>query len=82
MATLTLKNVPDDLHQRLKDRARRHHRSLNREAIRLLQQAVAADADPDDDAWTRAAALRDRLAATGVHVAPNDLADAIDHGRP
>ena len=82
MATLTLKNVPDDLHRRLKDRARRHHRSLNREAIRLLQHAVATDPDPDDGAYARAAALRDRLADAGVHLDPDGLADAIDRGRP
>jgi len=29
MATLTLRNVPDDLVERLKERAKRHRRSLN-----------------------------------------------------
>lgn len=31
MTTITLKNIPDDLHQRLKESASRHHRSFNRE---------------------------------------------------
>ncbi|MEL6614587.1 MAG: Arc family DNA-binding protein [Bacteroidota bacterium] len=45
MATLTLKNVPDDLHRRLKERAARNHRSLNREVIHALERAVE-DARP------------------------------------
>ena len=42
MATLTLRNVPDDLVARLKARARRHRRSLNNETIAALELADAA----------------------------------------
>jgi plasmid stability protein len=42
MATLTLRNVPDDLVARLKDRARRHRRSLNSETIAALELVDAA----------------------------------------
>jgi len=40
MATVTLKNFPDSLHGVLKDRARRHGRSLNREVVSCLEAAV------------------------------------------
>jgi plasmid stability protein len=33
MATITLKNIPADLHRELKKRAEEHHRSLNKEII-------------------------------------------------
>ena len=33
MATITLKNIPADLHRELKKHAEEHHRSLNREII-------------------------------------------------
>ena len=33
MATITLKNIPADLHRKLKKRAEEHHRSLNQEII-------------------------------------------------
>ena len=83
MATLTLKNLPDDLHRRLKARAERNHRSLNREAIRLLEQAVASDPEPkEDEAWARAEALRKRLAAEGVRISAEELQAAIEEGRP
>jgi plasmid stability protein len=36
MATLTIRNVPDELHARLKERARRNRRSLNQEVIAEL----------------------------------------------
>jgi len=42
MATLTLRNVPEDLVARLKARARRHRRSLNNETIAALELADAA----------------------------------------
>jgi plasmid stability protein len=43
MATLTLKNLPDDLHQRLKERAARHRRSLNSEILAALEASVKAE---------------------------------------
>ena len=42
MATLTLRNVPDELVARLKARAKRHRRSLNNETIAALELANAA----------------------------------------
>ena len=44
MATLTLRNVPDDLVERLKLRAKQHRRSLNSETIASLELADAAAA--------------------------------------
>jgi plasmid stability protein len=40
MATITLKNIPADLHRELKKRAEEHHRSLNREIIATLKTAT------------------------------------------
>lgn len=44
MSSLTLKDLPDDLLERLRERARQQRRSLNREAIMLLEQALAPEA--------------------------------------
>jgi len=41
MPTITLKNVPEDVHAALKQRAKRHKRSLNQEAIFCLDLALA-----------------------------------------
>ncbi|MEK7795486.1 MAG: Arc family DNA-binding protein [Candidatus Hydrogenedentota bacterium] len=36
MKTLTIRNLPDDLHAQLKDRARHNRRSLNGEVVAIL----------------------------------------------
>ncbi len=43
MADLLVRNVPDDLHSRYKELARKHHRSLPAETIHLIEQAVTED---------------------------------------
>ncbi|HTU01766.1 MAG TPA: Arc family DNA-binding protein [Candidatus Sulfotelmatobacter sp.] len=60
MATLTLKNVPDDVLERLKTRAERQGRSVNREAIAILGAAVQPATPVDTEA------LLARLRATRV----------------
>jgi plasmid stability protein len=42
MPTITVKDIPRDLHRALKGRAKTHHRSLNKEVIATLQAATAA----------------------------------------
>ena len=37
MATMTLRDLPDDLHAWLKRQAEAHHRSVNKEVIVLLE---------------------------------------------
>jgi plasmid stability protein len=63
MATLTLRNVPEALVARLKERAKRHRRSLNSETIAALELVEAAtepgqaEAFSEPTRWDRQAAL-------------------------
>jgi plasmid stability protein len=41
MPTLTIKNLPRQLHRQLKKRAQAHHRSLNREVLATLHSAAS-----------------------------------------
>jgi len=41
MSSLTLKGIPDPLMERLRDRARKERRSLNQQAILILERALA-----------------------------------------
>ena len=41
MATLNIKNFPDELHQRLRALAQSEQRSLSQQVIRLLGEAVS-----------------------------------------
>ena len=49
MSALTLKSIPPELLQRLRDRAARDHRSLNREVLVLLEQALDGEPGGLDD---------------------------------
>jgi antitoxin FitA len=40
---LSIKNAPDDLVQRLRQRAERHHRSLQGELLAIIEEAVRAE---------------------------------------
>lgn len=46
MTALVIKNLPDHLHAQLKQQAQRNHRSLTKEAIRLLEAGLAGSAPP------------------------------------
>jgi plasmid stability protein len=39
---LSIKNVPDALVRRLRERAQRHHRSLQGELVSILEEALAS----------------------------------------
>jgi plasmid stability protein len=41
MATLNIKNFPDRLYRRIKQRAGRNRRSISQEVVQLLDQAVS-----------------------------------------
>jgi len=41
--TLSIKNAPDDVVERLRARARRHHRSLQGELLAIVEDAVRPD---------------------------------------
>jgi len=69
MASLTLKNIPDDLLETLRTTAEREHRSLTQQVIHLLEAAVRrpeptvprprAEVEAQIAAWRRAAELWD-----------------------
>ncbi len=40
MITLTIKNVPPEIYERLKIQAKNNHRSINGEVISIIQQAL------------------------------------------
>lgn len=48
MPTMTIKNIPDDLYEKLKKRAEEHGRSMNNEVISCLKRAVQSGrVDPE-----------------------------------
>jgi antitoxin FitA len=59
--TLTLKNIPDSVYERLKLSAQAHRRSLNSEAIVCLEAVLMPARVPAADRLARARALRQGL---------------------
>lgn len=48
MASITLKNIPDDLHRRLRVSAQNHRRSLTAEILSLLEaQIMSGERNPE-----------------------------------
>lgn len=79
MTTITLKNIPDNLHQRLKESATQHHRSLNREIIARLEAQLMPPARNVESKLTELRQLRQRQP---VYAVPEEI-DALKHeGRP
>jgi antitoxin FitA len=79
--TLTLKNVPDEVYERLKTAAAHNRRSLNREAIVVLETALAPVQIPALERIARARALRAALPVRAKFHA-KDIDAAKRTGRP
>ena len=45
MATLTIRNLPEEVHERLKERAKRNRRSLNQEVIAELVEKQGSEVE-------------------------------------
>jgi plasmid stability protein len=58
MATVTVKNIPDELYARLKHSAVLNRRSINREAIVCLEQALQGRATTPETVLAQAQQLR------------------------
>lgn len=65
MSTIVIKNLPDALHLKLKERSKRHHRSVTKEVIALIEKAVADTSLSTNDIGPLAAifAAGDQMAA-------------------
>jgi len=59
--SLTLKNIPDDVYQRLKASAERHRRSLDSEAIVCLESVLMPQRMSASERLERARRLRAEL---------------------
>ncbi len=80
MATLTIKNLPDELYARLKARAAEHRRSLNSEAILAVERALT-EGPAEDPARLLAALRRSRARLKGVYLTDRELRAARESGR-
>jgi plasmid stability protein len=80
MATLTIKNVPEKLHKRLKESAAQHRRSINSEAISCLEKVLGAHRVDPREFLAEVDAMRKRMPY--VNLTEEFLRAAKNEGRP
>ena len=80
MATLTLKQVPEDLYRLLKERAAAHRRSINNEAIVCLEQMLTPRKLVVEDWLEQVRSVRRRMPRRAL--TDEILGKAKEDGRP
>ncbi len=79
MATVTFKNIPDDLYEKLKQATAAHHRSVNSELIYCLEKTFRPTRISAVELAEKAALLRSRVSATRLDV--DEISAAKAQGR-
>lgn len=79
-ATITLKNIPDEIYESLRHAADAHHRSINSEAIACLERVLLPSKISNEEQIARARKIRESLQDKKFKAA--DIMKAIDAGRP
>jgi len=80
MPSLTIKNVPPKLYQRLKESARDHRRSINSEVIFYLERAFTSRRVDPEQFISRLEDLQQHISAPAL--TDKMLREAKDKGRP
>lgn len=79
MASITLKNIPDDLYQLLRVQAENHHRSINSEMIHCLETMLRPNTTGVEERLARLREVRSRIQSGKFDAA--GINAAIDRGR-
>lgn len=79
MATVTVKNIPDELYDRLKTAAEIHRRSINSEIIVCIENAVMSRRINPDEVLENARRLRQLTA--GHLISDEEFSQAKAEGR-
>jgi plasmid stability protein len=79
MATITLKNIPEQLYQKLKKRAKQHYRSLNSEVIVCLDNVLGSKKVDPNLLLERVRDLRSNVSGK---LTDKDLSLLKNQGRP
>jgi len=79
MPSITVKNIPDSIYNKLKQQAQAQHRSMNNEIIACLEQTVEPKRVSPDEILRQARILRKKVRGS---LSAEEIQDAIDQGRP
>ena len=79
MPSITVKNIPDEIYDKVREQAKAHHRSINSEIIACLEQSVQAKQVSTDDILREARRLRKKAKGS---LSIEEIEAAINEGRP
>lgn len=83
MATLTIKNLPDEIYAALTRTASRNRRSINNEAIVRLERGLEHSSELDAEATVeRIRKMRAKMSEKGIWLTDEFLDLAKNEGRP
>lgn len=80
MTALTIKNIPDDVYNALKDSAKQQHRSINSEVIMCLKRSLLPKLISPEERLSAIRALRSQVKSGAITT--EDIDQAINEGRP
>lgn len=80
MATITIKNIPDDLYEELKLRAASNRRSINKEVIHLIERSLRHYRPSPEEIHEKAVQLRELTAH--YYLTNDELNEWKNMGRP
>ncbi len=80
MPALTIKNIPDDLYDELKNIAKQNHRSINSEVIVCLKRSLLPKRISLDERLSAIRAIRSQIKPNTITA--EDIDQAINEGRP
>lgn len=80
MTTITVKNIPEDLYERLREAARGNRRSINGEIIHRIERSLTPRRTPAEPLLARIRRLHDSFEGRTLTVEQID--DARKQGRP
>lgn len=79
MATITLKNIPTNIYNRLKMLAKLNHRTLKGEILYNLESVMGTSKDNSEGLRLKIKKLRESV---NGEISPEEIEKAINEGRP
>ncbi len=78
MANITIKNIPDEVYEKLKERAKRNRRSINNEVIYLIESQFRANQVNVEEVLYKARKLRSKMKGS---LSTEQIREAINRDR-
>lgn len=76
---ITIRDIRDEVYQKIKNQAELHHRSINSEVIVYLKKLVQSNRRDPDQIISRAKRIKQKAKGT---LSIDQIQQAIDQGRP